>query len=186
MVANNETMRFIERDSGNIKYHGLLFDKLMKENKLLQAQINSFTRLNELKTTFKMSDGSISMNEQIYLDDSQALAVVQSAAGTFELAMESTIKVYEDGITDLEELWRKTKSKALNGTPDLNYGEVMDVLSSVGCTEKSMVMIPSELFSEKISKAKKMGEKFDQLVSEIKGEIAELVQKDQELAEQLG
>lgn len=31
-----------------------------------------------------------------------------------------------------------------------------------------------------------MSGKFDQLVSEIKGKIAELVQKDQELAEQLG
>ncbi|MDT1959308.1 triacylglycerol lipase [Carnobacterium divergens] len=186
IIANNQTMRGIEERLGNTKDRKLLFDKLMKENKLLQAQINSFTKINQLRLKFKTSGGVISTNEQIYLDDSEALTVVQSASAQFESAMESTIKIYKEGILELEELWQKALSKAKSATPDLSYGEMLDTLNSVECTEQSIVTVSSEEFREKIAKAKQMSEKFTRLVSEIKSKIAELVQRDQELARQLG
>ncbi|MGM0218919.1 lipase [Enterococcus sp. AZ126] len=142
--------------------------------------------LEMLKKKFTASGGGLSTNEQIYLDNSQALAVVQYASSEFEAVMTNTVKIYQDGIRELEELWQKIYSKAFSDVPDLSYGEVMDVLESSGSTERSMVTEPSEKFREKIQKAKKMSEQFNQLASEIKGKISELVQRDQELARQLG
>lgn len=189
-----------------LDYHGLREWKFDKEgnliipkngynNKAIQEQTEKYLirqfvigmyTLEVLKSKFKSSGGGISMNEQIYLDDSQALAVVQYASSEFETVMIHTVKIYQDGIRDLEKLWRETKSKAFSDVPDLSYSEVMDVLESTGATERSIVTEPSENFKEKIQKAKRMSEQFNQLTSEIKGKIAELVQRDQDLAKQLG
>ncbi|MBP2097650.1 lipase [Enterococcus rivorum] len=187
-------------------YHDLAkwtFDKngrlIIKNNdynkKAIQEQIERQLRnqfvlgmysLGQLKKKLTASGGGLSANEKIYLDDSQALAVVQYASSEFETVMMNTVKIYQDGIRDLEKLWQKIHSKAFSDVPDLSYGEVMEILESTGSTERSMVTEPTEAFREKIQKAKKMSEQFNQLVSEIKGKIAELVQRDQELARQLG
>lgn len=156
------------------------------ERQLRKQFILSMYSLELLKKKLTASGGALSANEQIYLNDSQALAVVQYAFSEFETVMTKTIKIYQDGITDLEELWQKIYSKAFSDVPDLSYGEIMDVLESTGSTKGSIVTDPSEKFREKIQKAKKMREQFNQLVSEIRGKIAKLVQRDQELARQLG
>lgn len=155
------------------------------ERQLVQEFILKMAVLSDLKAKFQASGGGLSTNEQIYLDDTQALAVVQLASSEFELAMTNTMKVYQDGILDLEDLWKSCVSKAQAASPDLNYGEVMDTLSSANCTESTMVTVPSEDFREKIAKAKQMSEKFTRLVSEIKSELAKLIEIDQELARQL-
>lgn len=156
------------------------------ERQLRNQFILGMYTLEMLKKKFTASGGGLSTNEQIYLDNSQALAVVQYASSEFEAVMTNTVKIYQDGIRELEELWQKIYSKAFSDVPDLNYGEVMDVLESTGSTERSIVTEPNEKFREKIQKAKKMSEQFNQLASEIKGKISELVQRDQELARQLG
>lgn len=156
------------------------------ERQLRNQFILSMASLDVLRKKLTASGGGLSSNEKIYLDDSQALAVVQYASSEFETVMMNTVKIYQDGVRDLEELWQKIKSKALSDVPDLSYGEVMECLEATGSTERKIVTEPSEEFREKIQKAKKMSEEFNQLVSEIKGKIAELVQRDQELARQLG
>lgn len=156
------------------------------EHYLMTAFVRGVYTLGSLKHKFQSSGGGISTSEQIYLDDSQALAVVKLASSEFELVMSDAVKIYQDGIKELETLWQKTKSKALTSAPDLSHSDVMAILEASGASERIIVTLPSELFRTKIAKAKKMSEEFKQLVSEIKGKIAELVQRDQELARQLG
>lgn len=156
------------------------------ERQLMQQFVMGMVVLQELKAKFQASGGGLSTNEKIYLEDSQALAVVQLASSEFELAMTNTIKMYQEGMLDLEKLWQQCVSKARNRASDLSHGEIMETLHSLNCTESTMVTLPNEEFREKIAKAKQMSEKFTRLVSEIKSKLAELVQRDQELARQLG
>ena len=155
------------------------------ERQLRTQFLSSMASLDVLRKKLTASGGGLSTNEKIYLDDSQALAVVQYASSEFETVMTNTVKIYQDGIRDLEELWQKIKSSAFSDVPDLSHGEVMEALESTGATEQKIVTEPCEKFREKIQKAKKMSDQFNQLASEIKGKIAELVQRDQELAKQL-
>ena len=156
----------------------------MAERELRNQFILSLASLSLLEKKFKASGGGISKNERIYLDDSQDLAVVQLLSSEFDLVMTNTIKIYKDGIRELEELWETIKSKAFNDTSELSYQEVMDALESVGCNKNSMVTIPSEEFQKKIEKANKMGDKLKKLALEIKSTIADMVQKDEELSRQ--
>ena len=156
------------------------------ERQLMQQFVMGMVVLQELKAKFQASGGGLSTNEKIYLEDSQALAVIQLASSEFELAMTNTIKIYQEGMLDLEKLWQQCVSKARSEASDLSHGEIMEMLHSVNCTESTMVTLPNEEFREKIAKAKQMSEKFTRLVSEIKSKLAELVQRDQELARQLG
>lgn len=155
-------------------------------HQLRKQFMTSMDSLKLLKKKLTASSGGLSMNEKIYLDDRQALAVVKYVATEFEEVMKQTLKIYQDGIKELEELWQKIHSKAFTNVPDLSYGEIIAVLESTGSTERSIVTETSQKFRDKIQKVKKMSEEFNQLVSEIKGKIAELVQRDQELARQLG
>ena len=53
---------------------------------------------------FTASSGGLSTNEQIYLDDQQALMIVKHAASVFDQAMEQVLVIYQRGIRDLEQL----------------------------------------------------------------------------------
>lgn len=141
--------------------------------------------LEQLKKKFTASGGGLSSGEQIYLDDSQALAVVSHASSEFETAMLSVVIVYQTGIQNAEKLWTETLTDARSIGTDLSEGEIKSALTEGGCTEQSIVTGPVNEYKEKINKAKKMAEKFQQLAQEIRSKINELVQRDKELANQL-
>lgn len=80
IVENKMQMRRLEhygvhKSSGKKEYQ-----QLKKENEWLQTQIDSFTKLNILRKKLTASGGGLSRNEQIYLDDSQALTIVKLAS----------------------------------------------------------------------------------------------------------
>ena len=185
IVQNKHNIRGVETYDGTNPHSIAEIKRLKAENKWLQAQIDSFTQLNGLRKTFTASGGGLSKNEQIYLDDSQALIIVTLAASKFALAMENVIKLYEDAIRELEELWQEGRSTIQSNCPDLSYGEVLDAMQAMGCTEQTMVTIPSQEFQEKLSLTHQMSSKFRDLTKDITAKIGELVQRDQEIANQI-
>lgn len=186
IIKNSMQMRRLEHYGVHKSGSEKEYQRLKKENEGLQAQIDGFTKLNVLRKKLMASGGGLSGNEQIYLDDSQALTIVQLASSTFDMAMENVVKIYKDGITELEELWQDGLSTIQSNAHDLSYGEIVEAMQSVGCTEQTMVTIPSQEFQEKLSLAQQMSRKFDALTNEITAKIEELVQLDQELASQFG
>lgn len=159
--------------------------RLKEENKGLQRQINELFKLNELQALFMASGGGLSSNEQIYLDDSKALAVIKLASSNFEGAMEETLKIYQNGINEFEELWHNGLATMYRLAPDLSEVELMETMEKSGCTKQKMVDIPTEELREKIVKVNQMKAKFDCLAKEITLKIDELKQRDVELAQQL-
>ncbi|WYJ94030.1 hypothetical protein A5889_001532 [Enterococcus sp. 9D6_DIV0238] len=101
------------------------------------------------------------------------------------MAMENVVKLYKDAIRELEEIWQEGRSTIQSNCPDLSYGEVLDAMQVMDCTEQTMVTIPSQEFQEKLSLAHQMSSKFSTLTKDITAKIGELVQRDQELAKQL-
>lgn len=186
IIENSMQMRRLEHYGVHKSGSEKEYQRLKKENEWLQAQIDGFTKLNVLRKKLTASGGGLSGNEQIYLDDSQALTVVQLASSKFDTAMENVVKIYKDSITELEELWQDGFSTIQSNAHDLSYGEIVEAMQSVGCTEQTMVTIPSQEFQEKLSLAQQMSSKFDALTNEITAKIEELVQLDQELASQFG
>ncbi|EUJ48659.1 hypothetical protein [Listeria fleischmannii] len=139
-----------------------------------------------VKMKFQESGGGISTNEQIYLDDTQALAVVETSLSEFRTVTTNVIKIYQDGMDEAEKLWKETLREAHQVADLLTESEIREELASVGCTEKKIVIEPCEAYYKKINKVKAMGTKFDSIVEEIKQSIEALKQKDRELAQQLG
>ncbi|WP_208970455.1 lipase [Listeria valentina] len=139
-----------------------------------------------IQKKFQASGGGISTNEQIYLDDSRALAVVETAVAEFKAVTAHVIKVYQNGMDKVEKIWKEILQEARRVGDMLTESEILAELESVGCTEKRLVIEPCEVYQKKINKVKKMGTKFDHLAKEIKQSIEALKQKDHELAQQLG
>lgn len=141
--------------------------------------------LNLLKAKLKSSGGGLSRNEQIYLDDQQALLAVNAGRSAYQKAMETAIKAYQKGITEAQENWQETVREARAQTELLSESEMMNCLAKVGATRDKIEGEPTVFFQEKINKAKTMDEKFDSLSNQIKQTVNELVQRDKELAQQL-
>jgi hypothetical protein len=99
--------------------------------------------------------------------------------------MESVLRLYKNALEELESLWTEGRSASQSNSPDLSYGEMVEAMEAMNCTEQTMVTIPSQEFQEKISLANQMENKFTSLTKEITAKIDELVQRDQELAKQL-
>lgn len=145
----------------------------------------SMSALETIKAKFKASGGGLSGNEQIYLDDSQARMVVNTAAQAMSLALTTVLKIYNDGMIEAEELWQMCLHLARGSSSDLSDGEMREALDSVDCTQNRTINEPTEMYQQKITKARELSEKFERLAKEIGNKIDELVQKDQELARQL-
>ncbi|MBP2097681.1 hypothetical protein [Enterococcus rivorum] len=155
------------------------------ESYLMMTYFSKLKALEGLKSKFSRSGGGLSRNEQIYLDDSQAQAVVETASSEFQLVMTNVVKIYQDGIREAEELWQEALTASRNVSSLLEEWEMKEALDRVGCSENVIVQDPCELYQEKLAKAKEMSEKFDALANEIRTSLAKLVQTDQELAQQL-
>lgn len=152
---------------------------------LMRGFSTQLTMLDQLKAKLTASGGGLSKNEKIYLDDQQALLAVNTGQSAYRNAMANAIKVYQQAITDAEDIWQETLREARAQLEELSDNEMKDSLSAVGATEQRIVGEPTEFFQQKINKAKMMDEKFESLSKEIKSKINELVQLDQQLAQQL-
>ncbi|MDB7102663.1 MULTISPECIES: lipase family protein [Enterococcus] len=159
--------------------------RLKEENEWLKVQIKEFLTLKELQQKLTASGGGLSRSEKIYLEDSQALAVVRTAASKFDEAMGNVRVIYQNGITELEELWNDWLRRIRNYTPHLTYNEVIETLAEVDCTKWEIVDEPTQEFRDKIRQIDQMSEQFQTLADEITQKINEMVAQDKELANQL-
>lgn len=152
---------------------------------LMRGFLTQLTMLDQLKTKLTASGGGLSKNEKIYLDDQQALLAVNTGRTAYQNAMANAIKVYQQAITDAEDIWQETLREARSQIEVLSDNEMKDSLSAIGATEQRIVGEPTEFFQQKINKARTIDEKFESLSKEIKSKINEMVQTDQQLAQQL-
>lgn len=93
--------------------------------------------------------------------------------------------MYQNAIREAEDIWQETLREARSQIEVLSDNEMKDNLSVIGATEQRIVGEPTEFFQQKINKAKIMDEAFESLVKEIKSKIDEMLQTDQQLAQQL-
>ncbi|MGM0149092.1 lipase family protein [Enterococcus mundtii] len=159
--------------------------RVKEENEWLKVQIKEFLTLKELQQKLTASGGGLSQSEKIYLEDSQALAVVRTAASKFDEAMSNVRVIYQNGITELEELWNDWLGRVRNYTSHLTYNEVIETLAEVNCTKWEIVDEPTQEFRDKIRQIDQMSEQFQTLADEITQKINEMVARDKELANQL-
>lgn len=155
------------------------------ERVLMTQFVASMYALKALEARFRSSGGGLSANEQFYLDASQANSVVETASRSLKLAMANVILLYQEAIENAEKLWNDGLTKARGSASKLSESEIEEALSTVGTTQSTVISEPCEEYREKINEAKEIGESFDTLANEIKGQIDLVVQKDQELAQQL-
>lgn len=148
--------------------------------------IVDMAELKQLRKKLKASGGSLSGNEEIFLDDSQALLAVSMASQTMKDGLSAVIEIYQEAITEAEQVWTEGLQGARSIGTELSESEIIESLASVGATEASIVTEPTTFYNEQIAKAKQLGESFDSLTSEIKSGIDKLIQSDKNLANQLG
>ncbi|QUW23004.1 lipase [Sporosarcina sp. Marseille-Q4063] len=186
-----DTLTFHNLDSWEFDEKGHLIIKdtyANKEARLVQAEKLMYARMIELamlSKKLKASGGGLSTNEEIYLNDTEALIVLESASNSMEIGLEYIIKVYQDAILGVEEIWAEGVQRAkLIGT-ELSYYEIIDALAEGGATKYEIVNKPTAYYEAKIAKAKQIGASFNQLATDIKASIKKVKDTDEDLARQI-
>lgn len=141
--------------------------------------------LKKWREKFTASGGHLSANERIYLNHSQTKVVVETMGRKTKSAMEEVIRINQSSIERIEMNWAEEIRRAEHAAPSLSAWEVKETLASVGVTWETHVMTPKEKCQQRIQKARRKGERYDELAKEIKNKIDDLVARDQELANQL-
>lgn len=187
IIANNKRLRELEGVGLKSSSHQAEIDHLKKENSSLQLEIKMAMAMNVLEVIRRKfnSNGNVTRNEQIYLDDSQALITIQLLQSEFDQTTESVVKIYQEGVEEAESLWTSALSKAQSQGSLLSSEEIIDSLSSAGFTQEAIVNVPCEDYQEKINKVRKMANSFAKLVNNMTEQINRLVQNDHELGNKL-
>ncbi|MBE6173819.1 MAG: lipase [Enterococcus faecium] len=141
--------------------------------------------LKKWREKFTASGGHLSANERIYLNHSQTKVVVETMGRKTKSAMEEVIRINQSSIERIEMNWAEEVRRAEHAAPSLTAWEVKETLASVGVTWETHVMTPKEKCQQRIQKARRKGERYDELAKEIKNKIDDLLARDQELANQL-
>ncbi|MBL3716128.1 hypothetical protein GHK52_04770 [Lactococcus garvieae] len=160
--------------------------RIKQSQSLLNVRFSqAMFQLEYLRTNFLEGGGGLSSSEEIYLDSAQALAIVSTARAEFNLALSKVMKLYQDGIKQVEEHWQETLSEAMSIGNQLDKWEVYEALEEAGFTHEAIVGTPTQIYQHKISQVKRTSEKFENLENKIKAKISEVVSRDQELAQEL-
>lgn len=141
--------------------------------------------LSILANNLNASGGGLSSNEEIFLDNAQALLTVDFISQSMKIGLESVINIYKDAITEAEEIWENGIELAQSIGTELSYGEILSALEARGVTKYSVVFEPTAYYREKITNALRVGEDFERLATEIKANIEELEKADKDLANQI-
>ncbi|HAQ5459886.1 TPA: lipase [Enterococcus faecium] len=158
--------------------------KQQKENQATQLFSYQLQELNNIRKKLRLSGVQLTVNEQIYLDDTQARLVVEKLSAKMKSAMEEVIRINQRGIFELEKKWQEGLRQARVVAPSLTEQEIIEALASVGATKENLVDSAKEVYLLRINKARRMGEAFDTLAKEIQDKINEIVARDRELAQQ--
>lgn len=155
---------------------------LLQSEKRLLARVEG---LSLLTNKFIKSNGELSSNEEIYLDNSEALIVLNGASRNLKIGLETTIALWQEAIYEAEELWESTIQTAQAIGSELTYLEVLEALAAGGASKKNILYEPVSYYEEKIAKAQQMRSEYDRLISEIKDKMNDLLTTDAALANQI-
>ncbi|HFC9355730.1 TPA: lipase [Enterococcus hirae] len=133
----------------------------------------------------KINNGNLSTNVRLYLDRQQASLVIHQAKSTHQLALTKTVNIYQTAISETELDWKKMLRLAKYQTNRLSDAEIKEYLAIGGATRQKIVLEPARLYQEKINQAKKIDQRFERLAQELNKKIAEILQRDRELAQLL-
>lgn len=193
-------IRIDSKKTGVMKQHmwgGYQFDK--KGNirieatakvgvKMAQTEIAILDQLKNLAVLtgkLKASGGGLSSSEQIYLESSEVLIIVDGVFRMVESGFSEIVKACKDAITETEKHWQDTVQRAQEVASHLSYYEVMDALADGGATKASIVDEATTYYEKKIAKAEKLKADYQNLVAEIKTSVTEQIALDKELAREL-
>ncbi|HFD1819004.1 TPA: hypothetical protein ACF1UX_003042, partial [Enterococcus hirae] len=91
----------------------------------------------------------------------------------------------QTAISETELDWKKMLRLAKYQTNRLSDAEIKEYLAIGGATRQKIVLEPARLYQEKINQAKKIDQRFERLAQELNKKIAEILQRDRELAQLL-
>ncbi|KRM90586.1 hypothetical protein FC87_GL001273 [Fructilactobacillus florum DSM 22689 = JCM 16035] len=120
--------------------------------------------------------------ETVMLDASAAILLAKAIKSEANDGADEVISELNTLIKNANNYWKQTKSMCDNMSPDLSYDDVLNCLDRGGANYHTMVGTFKDKYDERIRKAKKIKNKFNDWYDQTTAGISKMVGDDQELA----
>ncbi|UEX90272.1 hypothetical protein [Staphylococcus ratti] len=166
------------------------FDKSLK-NKHKEVHDTTQKRLEKIDALranmVRTNGGGLSSSQEKLIESAIALTLIKGLNDLLDAEIQLLCKEYQSAIEDLGVLWQDTKHKGQEVAHGLlTDDEIIEALREGGATEQSIFNEPKETIKTKEAKLKEVRQKYDDLVTKMENAINEIVNNDQNLAQQLG
>jgi len=141
-------------------------------------------QLGNLKTQWG-SHGPMTENQEIFLDQSEAIAVLSNTSNIVQTSLEALMVIYECASNDAQELWTKTLTSAEGIGTHLSYSEVIDSLEKGTATESFIVREPQAKHEKKKSELREILDSYDQMLQKLTTSILKMAEQDKQIASAL-
>lgn len=148
------------------------------------ALYNHLRQIGSLKSQWG-SRGPMTENQEIFLDQSEAIAVLSNTQNVVQSSLDTLMVIYEGASNDAQDLWTKTLSSAEGIGANLNYSEVIDALERGTATESFIVREPQANHDKKKAELKEIVASYDQLIHQLTESISKMAQHDSQIASAL-
>jgi len=128
------------------------------------------------------NQGSLSRNQSIFLDQSEALSVLNNTHQIVKSTLGALTIFYDRSIVSSEELWTDTLSSAQGIGENLTNTEVTDALAKGTATESFIVTEPTAIYEEEKQKLSDILASYDDLIQQLTTSINEIAANDDQIA----
>ena len=94
--------------------------------------------------------------------------------------------MYDEYKISFSELWNDAENEAMEEGKKLSESEQMTALNEGGASEEKIVKKPNKHIDTKLKQLEKINDEFDDYIDKLKKSIKKMMEKDQELANQIG
>ncbi|WP_449459442.1 hypothetical protein [Streptococcus suis] len=137
------------------------------------------SRLGDLKKKWQKSGGKLSSTEEIFLDAAQGNILGNSMADAAHLGAEEVSNYYDTISQELESLWSGVHFHSYVALP---YYEVEALFASYGITYQQLISDVQGEMQEKVDKMAGLASEFDGLNTKIQAHIDSVLETDKQLA----
>ncbi|WP_421503205.1 hypothetical protein [Enterococcus faecalis] len=177
---SKDAQQFIQMKLSLVNEKGKVIDSSKAAETLTTYRLQG---LQKVRTNLLKNGGGLSSAQEIFLDVSEALVLVQGMHYAIQNELLDLTMVYQKASEEARQIWQNTLSEARDMGTKLSLSEQRNALAHGGATEMIIQNQPIQTYEGKRQKLKKIEKKLNELIHQMKKTIANQIATDQELAQ---
>lgn len=180
-----------DREQNTIKAITYNIEEVEKTNsknyqQALKSTKSSLRNIDNLEANLIQNTGSLTSSSEKVLRNMVAISLTTGLQSSVVSEINELKAMYDEYKISFSELWNDAENEAMEEGKKLSESEQMTALNEGGASEEKIVKKPNKHIDTKLKQLEKINDEFDDYIDKLKKSIKKMMEKDQELANQIG